>query len=671
MMPNLAFPRSCAFAALALVALVAPCARAGIFNHDAPVPQWALDAYKTQTPDFAKDAPAVVLSDEYVETIDAQGRATERERYIVRILQPQGRRYAQCGVSYDVDEKINYFREWTIGADEKQYQAKDTDFYEVGDPSIPVMLSTYKTRVVRPPAADPGAVVICESEELLRSYMHQQTWQLQDEIPAVVRAFELDLYPGQNYSASWHRYPALTPVQVEPGHWRWEAKDVKALDLRDVKATLSWSALAARATYSWGDTAATGVDEEWRTLGDWMSKLEEHRSDPTPEITAEAQSLVAGAPDFYTKLKKITEYIQKNIQYFTVSRGISGYQAHFAGDIFRNRYGDCKDKTTLLIAMLGGVGIQAHYVMVDDKRGVVDPAAPSFYGDHMITAIEVPADVNDARLMAITKAKDGKRYLIFDPTNERVPVGNLPTYEQGSYGLLSSGDASQVLALPVLPPAANGMEESGSFALGADGTLTGKVNIVSVGPEGADLRLDLKYTDEKEQREELEKLVAHDLPGVTLDSIELVQPPDLEKPLEIHLKVTVPLYAHTAGPLLLVRPRVVGDDAIQFDDKPRTYPIDLDATGHWHSSFDIALPAGYVIDDLPDPVSVDTSFGTYRSTVTAKAGVLHYDRELVMKEIELPADQAADFRKFEGTILLDEKSSAVLKKQATVAGGAN
>jgi len=657
------------FIIAALVALLAPSAHAGIFGNNLPIPQWGLDAYKTHTPDYAKDAPAVLLSDEYVETIDSQGRAVERERYAVRILQPEGRRYATCAVSYDVDEKVNYFHEWTIGVDEKQYQAKDTDFYEKGDPNIPVMLSAEKTHIVRPPAADPGAVVICESEEVLRSYMHQQVWEFQTRIPAVYQAFELDLSLGQSYFASWHRYPVQTPAQVEPNHWRWEVKDMQELDLRDVKATLSWSALAARASFTWGNEAATGNDNEWRAMGDWVSKLQEHRPDPSPEITVQAQSLAAGAPDFYSKLKKITEYIQKNIQYFIVSRGISGWQAHYAGDIFRNRYGDCKDKTTLLISMLSAVGIQGHYVMVDDHRGVVDPEAPSFYGNHMITAIEVPADVNDPRLMAITKGKDGKRYLIFDPTNERVPVGNLPSYEQGSYGLLSAGDVSQVLALPVLAPEANGMEESGTFALSADGTLTGKVDITSVGSEGADFRLDLKYSDDKERREALEKMVAHDLPGVTLDALEFVQPPDLEKPLEIHLKVTVPQYAHSAGPLLLVRPRVVGDDSIAFDDRPRTLPINLDATGHWHDSFDIALPAGYVIDDLPDPVSIDTDFGSYHSAVTAKGNVLHFDRELVVRVVELPADKAADFRKFESTILFDEKSAAVLKKQAAAAGG--
>ena len=225
----------------------------------------------------------------------------------------------------------------------------------------------------------------------------------------------------------------------------------------------------------------------------------------SPEITAEAQSLTAGAPDFYTKLKNITEYIQKNIRYFIVVRGIGGMQAHPAADIFRNRYGDCKDKTTLLISMLQAVGIQAFYVPVDDRRGVVDPDAPSLLGNHMITAIEIPANVNDPRLMAIVKANDGKRYLIFDPTNERTPVGNLPSYLQGSYGILAAGAFKPGDRAARVRSGTNGTKRKGSFMLSADGTLTGTVDASHSGPEGADFRLFLKYTDEKERREYLGK----------------------------------------------------------------------------------------------------------------------------------------------------------------------
>jgi len=638
-----------------------------LFGKD-PVPDWGLDAAKTKTPDYAKDASSVILFDEYVETVDARGRATEREREAIRILQPQGRHEA-CGVSYDVGEKINYFREWTIGADERQYQAKDTDFREEGAEAmgivkdIPILLLTERTRIVHPPAADVGATILCESEEAIAPWRQEKVWHIQSGSPVVLQALELDLPPGRGYFAAWHKYEPVKPTEVAPNHWRWEVKEMPKLDLREVKASPEWEALAARMSVYWGNSAAEGKENQWRAIGQWMSDLNANRPDPSPEIAAKARELTAGAADFYAKLQAITEYIQQNIRYFVVERGIGGFQAHPAADIFRNRYGDCKDKTTLLISMLQAVGIKAYYMPVDDHRGVVDPDAPSNYGNHMITAIEIPSDVKDSRLRAVATAKDGQRYLIFDPTNERTPVGNLPNYEQGSYGLLSAGAASQIIALPVLPPELNGTNQKGEFTLSADRVLAGTVDTSHTGPEGAEFRRFLKFTDEKERREFWEAWVARDLPGMALDSFQFVQPPSLTQPLEFHYKVTVPQYAHTAGPLLLVRPRVVGDDAVPFDDKPRTYPIDLNATGHWHDSFDITLPAGYVVDETPDPVNLDLDFASYHSATTAKENVLHYEREYVVRQVELPAERAGDFRRLQSAILADEKGTAVLKKQ--------
>jgi transglutaminase-like putative cysteine protease len=640
---------------------VAPCA-ASIFGRDKlPVPQWGLDAYKTHTPGYAADAPAIILFDEYVETVDAQGRAVEREREAIRILKPQGR-HNSCEVSSDVDEKVNYFRVWTIGADEKQYQAQESDFTDEGDSSVPVMLSTRKFRIAHPPAVDVGAVIVCESEEVMAPYFQEKDWRFQNGIPVVFQALEVDLPAGRAHSEAWHKYVGIKPVEVTPNHWRWEIKDMPALILRDIPSPPDWSSLAARMTVQWGDAAVEGKDNQWRALGQHYSDLEAHRSDPTPEITAKTQELIAGAPDYYTKLSRITDFIQKNVRYFVVMRGIGGWQAHPAADIYRNKYGDCKDKTTLLISMLQAAGIRGAYVLVDHRRLVVDPDAPSFFGDHMITAIEVPAEVQDPRLKAMVVAKDGKRYLIFDPTDERTPVGNLPSNEQGGYGILAAGSASQVIALPVLGPDANGTERKGSFTLSADGTLAGSVVTSHSGPEGGDWRMFLKYTDEKEQHEFVEKIVASDVSGVVIDSFHFVQPAALDQPLEFHYKMKADQYARHAGPLLLVRPRVVGSDVLPNDTKPRTVPIDLNATGHWHDSYDIALPDGYAVDEMPDPVNLEMDFASYHSSVSAKGQVLHYERDYKMKAVELPAEKAADFRRLEGTILADEKANVVLKK---------
>jgi hypothetical protein len=647
---------------LIVLALACECAHAGSHDKSHPVPQWGLDAVKTPIPAEAKDSGSVILYDEYLETIDGQGRAVEREREAIRILQAQGRN-TSCRTEYDVDEKINYFREWTITADGKQFEAQATDFTENGDTSVPIMLSTEKSRVVHPPATDMGATVICESEELMAPYQQEKIWQIQSRIPVLYEALEVDLPEGMAHAESWHRFQAVKPVEVAPNHWRWEIKDMQKLDLRDIKASLEWAAVSARMSVDWGAAAVAGKDDHWRALGIWCTQLEADRPVPTPEVTAKAQELVAGAPDFYTKLRNITEFIQKNVSYFVVERGIGGFQAHFATDIYRNRFGDCKDKTTLLISMLQAIGVHGYYVPVDDRRGVVDPDAPSLYGDHMIAAIEIPADVTDPRLEAVVKASNGKHFLIFDPTNERTPVGNLPSYLQGSYGMLAAGPESQVIPLPVLSPDANGTERKGSFTLSSDGAISGTVDDAHSGPEGADLRLFLKFTDDKERREFWEKYIAHDLQGVALDSFRFDQLPSLDKPIEFHYKVSVPQYAHLSGPLLLVRPRVLGDYAVPFDEKPRTLPIELEATGRWHDSFDIAIPAGYAVDETPDPVDLEMDFASYKSNISVKGNLLHYERDYVVRQVEIPPTRAADFRKLESAILADEKGTAVLKKQ--------
>jgi hypothetical protein len=147
-----------------------------------------------------------------------------------------------------------------------------------------------------------------------------------------------------------------------------------------------------------------------------------------------------------------------------------------------------------------------------------------------------------------------------------------------------------------------------------------------------DLRQFLKHHDDKERREYWEKSIAATLPGVTLDDCQFIQPTALDKPIEFHYKITARLYSHQAGPLLLVRPHVVGSYVLFFDDKPRIYPIDLD-------------------------------FASYHSSVSAKGSLLHYEREYVVCQVEISPAKAADFRRLESAILADERDSVVLKIQ--------
>jgi hypothetical protein len=632
-----------------------------------PAPQWALDAANTPTPANVGDASAVILFDEYFIAVDDQNRATERERYAVRILKPQGRKYSHCEAEYDADQKLDYFHSWTIATDGRQFQALDTDFKDEGAYGGADLQATDRFRIVTPPGSDPGAVVACETQVHLRPYMNSEIWEIQAPIPFVYEALELALPPGGHYADSWSRYTTVKPIETADNHLRWEIKDMPGLDLENVHATPAWEALAARMSVMWGDAAIKGAENQWRAIGLWQDQLEAHRPDPTPEITAKAQELTAGAPDLYTKLNRITAYIQKNIRYFIIVKGIGGWQAHYAADIYRNRYGDCKDKTTLLISMLQAIGIRAYYLHVDSERGVIDPDAPSLLGNHMITAIELPDGENDPRLMARVKAASGKTLLIFDPTDEETPVGMIRGELQGAYGNIASGNDSQVLRMPVLPPESGGLTRKGSFALAADGSLAGDIDDVFNGVDAAHERSIFKEREAKEIHNSLEESLSAELPGLNFKGYEFHDSGDLDKPVGLDLHVSATSYAHPAGPLLLLRPRVMGTNARTLPDvmekKTRKYPIEIGHPGLWRSSYDITLPTGFMVDETPDPVDVDLDFASYHASATAKGNVLHYEMVYVVRQVEIPADRAADYRKLESAILSDEKGTAVLKKQ--------
>jgi hypothetical protein len=93
------------------------------------------------------------------------------------------------------------------------------------------------------------------------------------------------------------------------------------------------------------------------------------------------------------------------------------------------------------------------------------------------------------------------------------------------------------------------------------------------------------------------------------------------------------------------------------------YPIDLGEIGTWRDSIDVALPADYVVDDMPAPVDLDVGFARYKSDVKANGNVLHYSREYVVRELDLSPEKSADVSKLMGVITSDENSSAVLKKK--------
>ena len=639
--------------------LLAPVAQAGVPQP----PDWVLAAAHAPTPTYPASVKAVILDREETLTVQPDGKALLHERRVVRILRQQGRGFATVVVPIDRDRKLRSLHVWSIAADGHPYTLPDREIAEVGNESYGILYEDLHLRVARAPAADPGAVIAYEYERTDRPYVQEHTWKFQDSVPVLHSVFELDLPPD------WHSYVAarkdagLTASQPAPGRYLWQIDNVPAIDLEDVPMTPDFSAMAGRMVVHYShDTLPTG-DARWTAIGEWYTGLATPRAQATPDLAAKAQSLVAGQTDLTAKLQAIATYMQRNIRYVGIEIGIGGWQPHAAEEIFRNRYGDCKDKVTLLRAMLESVGIHATWVLVDTSRGFVDPQLPSVDGNHAIAAIELPAGYASPVLESVVTGKNGKRYLIFDPTDEWTPIGQIRPALQGGYGILSEGAESQLIELPRLTPAADRIAHTIHAQLLADGSLEAAVVEQRFGYAADRPRITFTEGSQQQQHDLLEKTLRRDLSDVSLERVAAQQPAKLDRPLEIDYSFHAPDYARSAGSLLLVRPRILGTDALPLPREPRTWPVDLGAIQTRIDRTDLTLPPGYVVDELPDAVSLDTDFAAYHSAVTSDGAVLHYTREYTIKQLELNAARYDELRKFSERIAYDEATTAVLKKK--------
>jgi len=626
------------------------------------VPDWVRAAAAEPLATYPADTNAVVLLDETTLTVGNDGKAVEHHRYVVKIMRPGGRDEGMAHIFFDKDSKILSMKVWSIGPDGHEYQVKDNEMAEVGLPGEGNYYEDMRVKVANPPGRDPGGIVAWETEQRLPPYRHEDDWFFQDNLPRVKQSFTLELPSNYSYVGVAAHHTVVKAIDLERGRYRWEFNDTPAIDLERVPMAPNLEALMGRLTVHYGPSGDPALGT-WQGVGEWYDQLARDRMVATPEIAAKAAALTAGKTDFYDKTEVIAEFVQKQIRYFVIEKGIGGNQPHPAADIFRVGYGDCKDKSTLLSAMLSAVGIHSAIVLVDSHRGFVDPTAPSSMGNHAIAAVQIPDGYDSPKLRSVVTAKTGHRYLIVDPTAEHTAFGQLEHALQGGYAVLVEGKDSEVVQIPVLKPELNTLHRTAELQLQADGSLKGQYTESRFGDLSEYRRNMFTNGDAKEQKTFLDKMLSLDLVSFSVSDVKVENAQAFNKDLTTTFNLSADRYARPAGSLLMVRPRVIGSEALEADKKPRTVPIDLEQTMQEKDDYTIQLPEGYTADEVPDPVKLDVGFASYESSTELKGNALHYTRTYTVRQVTVPASRYADVRKLAETIGEDEQTRAVLKKK--------
>jgi hypothetical protein len=465
-------------------------------------PGWMHALVNVPLPEHDDKTDAVLLYSEYIFTVQPNGKIKHMERAAYKILRVGGKQYGVVVANFDADTRISAMHGWCIPAQGKDYEVKEKDAIE-GSIDVPGgELTGERIKVLRIPAADVGNVIGYETEQEVRPYVLQHEWLFQRTVPTVEARYTLQLPAGWEYQASWMNHAEIAPASIGNNQWQWVIKNVPAVKIE--KEMPPWRGVAEQmvvALFPPGGSQNRGF-QSWDDMGLWQADLARGRRDVSPEIKQKVVELTASAKTPQEKMQAIAGFAQREIRYVALELGIGGYQPHPATQIFTHRYGDCKDKATLVSAMLSEIGVDSYYVVINSERGAVTSSTPPQFGifDHVILAVKIPEGVSDPSLVSLlTDAKLGK-LLIFDPTDEVTPFGQLRGALQASYGLVVTPSGGELVAMPQLPAAMNATERFAKLKLDEKGTLSGDIREIRRGDPAVYQRMALQAVSKNTDR---------------------------------------------------------------------------------------------------------------------------------------------------------------------------
>jgi transglutaminase-like putative cysteine protease len=632
-------------------------------------PQWMHTAASAPLPAYDDKTDAVLLYSSTEVTVISTDKIKTTVREAYKILRPNGRKRGFAHVVFNPQTKVKSLHGWCIPAQGKDYEVKDKDAIEISlDLDGGELISDTKYKVVQIPASDPGNVVGYEYETEERPFFLQDEWEFQEQDPVRESHYSLQLPPGWEFKAAWVNHSEVKPTGSGNNSWQWTVNDISPIreeaEMPPVEGVMGQMILTF---FPAGGKAPTGF-AAWDDMGKWYSTLLAGRVDASPEIKQQVAAITAGKTTQLAKMQAIAQFVQANIRYVGIELGVGGWQPHPAPEVLAHRYGDCKDKATLTRSMLNEIGVDSYHVIINTERGSVTMNTPPHNGfNHAIVAVRLPDGLSDPSLVAVMQDPKLGRILFFDPTDEITPFGQIRGALQANFALLVTPDGGELTALPQQPSTMNSVERTGKLTLDDKGTLIGDIKEVRLGERASTQRWALRTaTKDADRIKPIESLLSQSLSQFQITRASVLNMTANDKPFGFDYSFQSPAYAKNAGGLLLVRPRVLGSKSYGFLEtkEPRKFPIEFDGPARDTDNFEITIPAGYVVDDVPPPVDADYGFASYHSKTEVKGNIIDYQRTFEVKELSVPVNRAEELRKFYRIIAGDERNTVVLKTAA-------
>lgn len=550
---------------------------------------------------------------------------TERlEHRVIRILDDRGiRSQAVQGMVYDPEEAY-------VDVRRSRVRRADGRIEEIGDPTVVSLTDAgyrmfYDQRQQRVNFSGLRVGDVLEVAFLRRDTALSNKFDdyfgelapLEGFEPQLVREYILEAPKGRKLYFN-------QPVEQEPGPIEGTVRYRVAMgERRGVKPEAGMPGWTELVKYLHVSTYS-----DWDAVGRWYWNLVKEQLVVDAKIRAAVQDVLKSLPKGAgerDKVRAIYKHVITSTRYVGLEFGIHGFKPYRTTDVYDRRFGDCKDKASLLKVMLAEAGVASHLVLVRTRDQGALGAAPASLSafNHAITYVP-------------------SLDLFLDGTAEFSGPDELPTADQGATVLIvRDGQGAELTTIPISQGSDNRQIVHQVVDLRADGGADVKHLFTVTGASASSWRSALQAAETRKER--LTQVWGRQFPGLEIRDVDAPGIGDVLHSVQVKTRWNVPSWAQRQGDLL--RFVVLGHrTSLQrgiAGQATREHDLVMAAPATEINVIEVAPPKGYTFAQAPTDKAFETPFARFNLAVTGGP-----ERAEIRTELEYRTHRfkAADYR---------------------------
>ncbi len=373
--------------------------------------------------------------------------------------------------------------------------------------------------------------------------------------------------------------------------------------------------------YHWSSTQGREVSvqvttfKNWQDLGTWYERQFSPEAAVTAAVQAKADEITHGLKTAEQKQRALYDYVSTHFRYVAVALGTGKYRPHTAEQVLTNQYGDCKDKHTLLTALLKAEGIEAWPALVGSDTLNTSVPSPEYF-NHVVTVV-------------------GDTWL--DATPEIAPYGLLQPELRGVKALLLRGESAQLVTTPEEPSFAGSQELVSNATLSRDGMLSAHMQLTLRGDDEFAVRAAFHRAPIGQRPALVQALVKNLGLSGAVKQVTISSPEDLESPFHIAFDYEQRNYSDWAN-LRIAQPVLPFIFSADANDAKPSEPVRIGIVGEMVHRVTLKLPA-QLVADLPNGRQIETPFATYTATYGQVEDTIVAESHIVIRQPKIaPGD---------------------------------